>query len=91
MEKNWRSYHHMFVIAQHKILNKRCTGVQSPSSPSKTLRGCFEIVWMVSAESTESASERLENSYDCLVNVGVISIESAFTNYKIRRLSHNAP
>ena len=46
---------------------------------------------MVSAESTESASERLENSYDCLVNVGVISIESAFTNYKIRRLSHNAP
>ena len=22
VEKNWRSYHHMFVIAQHKILNK---------------------------------------------------------------------
>ena len=40
---------------------------------------------MVSAESTESASERLENSYDCLVNVGVISIESGFTNYKITK------
>ena len=46
---------------------------------------------MVSVVSTESASERLENSYDCLVNVGVISIESGFTNYKIRRLSRNAP
>ena len=46
---------------------------------------------MVSVVSTESASERLENSFDCLVNVGLIPIESGFTNYKIRRLSHNAP